>query len=454
VTGPITGGKYGVPFTTLPKPLAQQYGYSEQEYFVSGTATAYAPKGTLGLDGHWGVTPTTTAPYETRIVVRRPTDAAKFNGTVIVEWLNVTSGMDSDPDFGFAHDELMRDGFAYVGVSAQTVGINGGGVTIPIPIPGLDIKALKAWDPDRYAALNHPGDDYSYDIFSQAGQAVANSTTVKPLGDLQAQWMIASGESQSASRMVTYVNAVQPVSHTYDGFMIHSRGPSGSNLGTDPALVVPKVGLIRDDVGVPVMQLETETDLFGLKFYPARQPDTDHLVTWEMAGTSHADQATLDYGTESGHEWNPTATADFTSLCGRINDGPEAFIVSTGFAALNVWVKGGPPPAPGPLLQVVDNQKLARDGDGNVLGGVRSAQADVPTETLTGESDQAKSVICSLFGATTPYPPAKLAALYPTHQAYVDKVKAATQQAVDAGHILAADQAAIVAAADAAKVPS
>jgi hypothetical protein len=102
---------------------------------------------------------------------------------------------------------------------------------------------------------------------------------------------------------------------------------------------------------------------------------------------------------------------------------------------------------------VTDGHKLARDADGNVRGGIRNAAADVPTETLTGEADKAKSVICSLFGGSTPYPPEKLATLYPTHPGYVDQVRAATQKAVDAGHVLAADQADIIARADAAGVP-
>ncbi len=102
VSGPIEGGKYGLPFNPMPTRLADQYGYEEHEYFMRGTATAYQEAGEWTADGKWSIAPTTTAPYETRILVRRPTDPAKFNGTVIVEWLNVTSGMDADPDFGFA----------------------------------------------------------------------------------------------------------------------------------------------------------------------------------------------------------------------------------------------------------------------------------------------------------------------------------------------------------------
>ena len=40
VTGPITGGSTGKPFTAAPLDLAS-YGYVEQEYFFAGTATAY-----------------------------------------------------------------------------------------------------------------------------------------------------------------------------------------------------------------------------------------------------------------------------------------------------------------------------------------------------------------------------------------------------------------------------
>ena len=43
----------------------------------------------------------------------------KFNGTVVVEWLNVSGGVDAAPDWTFAHTELIREGYAWVGVSAQ-----------------------------------------------------------------------------------------------------------------------------------------------------------------------------------------------------------------------------------------------------------------------------------------------------------------------------------------------
>jgi hypothetical protein len=453
VIGPITGGRYGMPFNPAPPSVLKQYGYSEKEYFIAGTATAYGLSGTAGGDGKWSAHPTTSAAYKTRILVRRPDDPAKFNGTVVVEWLNVTAGQDSDPDWGFAYDELMRAGFAWVGVSAQSAGVGTGGAVAKLPIPGFTPEPLRNWDPQRYGSLLQPGDQYSYDMFSQAGMAVARPGPVPPLGGLRATRLIAAGESQSASRLVTYVDAVEPVAKVYDAFLIHSRGPKGAPLSSEPSGSVPKVAFIRDDLRTPVLLTETETDLFGLGFYPARQRDTPRLVTWEMAGTSHADQDQIDYETRSNKVWNTQPGADFTQLCGRLNDGPQKYMIRKAIDALNTWARGGAAPVAGPRFVIDNGTAIARDADGNALGGVRTPQVDVPTEALTGVANPNKTIICSLFGSSTPYPPAKLEALYPTHEDYVDKVTAAANKAVAEGHLQPADRDQIVSQAKAAKVP-
>jgi hypothetical protein len=110
VTGPITGGTHGEQFNVMPTGLADSYGYVEEEYFIEGAATAYQPERELSEDGRWVVTPAGTAPYRTRIIVRRPADADDFDGTVFVEWLNVTGGVDADPDFGLTNPELLSHG--------------------------------------------------------------------------------------------------------------------------------------------------------------------------------------------------------------------------------------------------------------------------------------------------------------------------------------------------------
>ena len=50
--------------------------------------------------------PDQTADYTNRAIVRRPADPAKFNGTVLVEWLNVSGGADLAVDFGYLSNEL------------------------------------------------------------------------------------------------------------------------------------------------------------------------------------------------------------------------------------------------------------------------------------------------------------------------------------------------------------
>ncbi len=456
VTGPVTGGTYGGPFNAMPTAVADRYGYVEEEYFLAGDATSYEVEGELSEDGRWDVTPAGTAPYQTRVIVRRPADPDDFDGTVFVEWFNVTAGVDGDPDFGLTHAELLEHGSAYVGVSAQQVSIEGGQAALPIDIPGVQVQPLKEWDPERYGELSHPGDPYSYDIFSQAAQTVRRPADVgvDVLDGLVARHVIAMGESQSGARMLTYVNAAHPVAGIYDGFLVHSRGGGGSPLGEGGFVLGDGVARVRDDLDVPVLQFETETDLFGvLGFHKARQEDSDVLRTWEVAGTAHADQAILDYNAEMAREVAGEGGLDITSQCGRINEGPQSQVLRAAVAALRTWVVDGEPPPEAPPLEV-EGEAIARDERGIALGGIRTPAVDAPISVLTGDAPPGGSILCILFGQTHPFDDETLADLYPSHDDYVDAVTEAADAAVEAGFLLRADADAFVAAAEDAAVPS
>jgi Alpha/beta hydrolase domain len=119
VTGPVTGGQGRPTVITTSFDLAD-VGYTSAEYFLEGTATAYTSAQPLTADGRWSVTPQATAPYKTRIVVYRPTRRAEFNGTVFVEWLNVSPGRDNAPDWLSGHNAIIGDGAAWIGVSAPS----------------------------------------------------------------------------------------------------------------------------------------------------------------------------------------------------------------------------------------------------------------------------------------------------------------------------------------------
>src|SRR5271166_5417194 len=206
VTGPITTGHIVEPLTGLNQNMPV-YGYEEQEFFVSGTAHAFRSTSTPA-NGRWTITPTTSASYETRILVRRPSNPSKFNGTVVVEWLNVSEG-ESAPDWDFLNPMLMRDGYAYVGVSAQKLGVDGGSALLGTPGSSAPNTGLVGDEPARYGSLHHPGDQYALDMYAQIGQAL-RAPHQKALGGLEPKHVVAIGESQSAFYLTTYADAVQP----------------------------------------------------------------------------------------------------------------------------------------------------------------------------------------------------------------------------------------------------
>ena len=455
VEGPATGGS-GRPFVASTFFDLAHLGYGEAEYFLSGNASAYV-SASLGGDGKWTVTPGEVATYRTRVVVYRPIDARRFNGTVIVEWFNVSGGLDAAPGWIMAHTHLIRGGFAWVGVSAQKVGVEGG--ETPLGMPAVPLKTT---DPQRYGSLVHPGDSFSYDIFSQAAQAIRRPGGPSLLGDLPIEHVIAIGESQSAFRLVTYVNAVHPLADIYDGFLVHSRGGSGAPLSEppQPALPAPDALPIRDDLNVPVLTFQTETDLTFLGSYAARQPDSGRFRLWEVAGTAHADTYIVGVGSTDLGDSPAVANLVLTAMpvpgfeAGMpINSGPQHFVLKAAVAALNEWVRRGTPPPSAPRLEVSAGPPLAivRDAHGNALGGVRTPQVDVPIATLSGDGDGA-SLFALLFGHTAPFDAAKLAALYPDHQAYVSAFNAATDRAVRAGFILPPDAELMKAAAASSEI--
>jgi hypothetical protein len=451
--GPVTGGTRGIHANPMPPGLAADASYTDEEYFVSGDARAHHATAPLPADGAWTVEPRETAAYRTRIIVRRPVDPAAFNGVLVVEWLNVSAGRDSDPDFAFLHPELLAAGYAYVGVSAQQVGIGGGGAILEIPgVPEEALAPLTVWDPERYGSLHHPGDAWSYDVFSQAAQAVLAHGAVDPLDGLAVDHVLAVGESQSAFRLVTYVDAVHPVADVFDGFLIHSRGSGGAALSDDAADAVPPVVAIRTDLAEPVLQFETETDLVRLGFVAARQPDTATVATWEVAGTAHADQSTLDYGAASGAAWDSPGGFDPSAMCGAVNTGPQGPVLRAALAALRAWVVEGTPPPPSPRLEVTGGA-IARDADGIAIGGIRTPPVDAPVATLSGVTE-AESVFCSLFGTTVPFSAERLAARYASTADHVAAVEAAADRAVREGFLLPVDRDAMVADARSVAIPA
>jgi hypothetical protein len=465
MTDPKVSSIAGVPNLLLGAYDIATLGYRAEEFFVSGTASSYVPVGPLSTDGKWDVVPADTADYTTRIVALVPEDDAAFNGTVVVEWLNVSGGIDAPAFWSMAHREIVREGYAYVAVSAQRVGVDGGGLSLS----GFDMS-LKTQDPERYSSLHHPGDAFAYDIFTQVGRLVWDSDSNGVLGELSPETVLAVGESQSAIFLTTYVNAVDPLEEVYDGYLVHSRfGPAApldgdSLLDTSGAASTQPVQF-RDDLRAPTLAFITETDLVGALvisgYYEARQPDYDFLRVWEVPGSAHADNYTIQVGfIDNGlvplgdlvAAYAPTDVLMGQQLSHCINFAPQHhYVLQAALANLHSWVLTGKQAPAGPQLTVSepDPPVIALDANGVAAGGIRTPWVDVPVAKTSGIG-VGETELSALFGSGERFDAATLQRLYPGGPSeYLERFSASLDGAIESGFLLAADRAEILELAEA-----
>jgi hypothetical protein len=452
VTGPVSGGS-GIDLEGTTSFDLSSVGYEQSEYFLAGTASAYTSAKPLTSNGRWSVTSASTAPYKTRMVVYRPINPKRFDGTVIVEWLNVSGGVDAAAAWLTDHVQMIRSGMVYVGISAQAAGIVGS--TGSLGASNGQAGGIKGADPTRYGSLEHPGDSYSYSIFEQGGAAVRRDAATI-LGGLEPKRILALGESQSATRLVTYINALQPQSEgVYNGYFVYSRFGSGAPLSQSPQANInpPTPTIIRTDLNVPVMMFETEADVAVLGYVTARQPPTRFIREWETAGTAHYDTYGLvESMADSGNGTadvktfdtmiNPVSSFDNGAISCPVplNAGAHTYELRAAVVALNNWVITGRPAPQSPRLDVAGSGYVT-DSNGEAVGGIRTPQVAAPIAVVngTGDTSSAGGGFCKLFGTTIPFSAAKLAQLYPTHQAFVKKWDQAVASDVAKGYLLPAD---------------
>jgi hypothetical protein len=436
--GELGDKNHDYPWMTTFHNLAA-VGYVEEEFFYEGTASQFdtpaGQNGTLKDSGH---------KYKTRMIVRRPIDPKKFNGTVLAEWENVTAGYDLDAHWGSTFEQIVRGGYVWVGISAQRVGVQ--------QAP----NGLKNWSPIRYDSLDVTdggaitNDALSYDIYAQGMQALKSPKGVNPLGPLKAKHVIAMGASQSAGRLGTFINSL----HTQLG------GP------VDAYLLYIGGARIRDDIPVPVFKILSETDIPGQ--VPSRQPDTDKYRQWEVVGASHSGRRT---GLNSGSLNRRDGVTREAPVCTypMWPRTPINYVLGNSYDHLVKWIETKTPPPIAPKADIAAREgeipgrngqpartgtinDLQRDARGNALGGIRLAEFSVATSLST--RDNAGNSFCFLYGRYEPFADDVINQMYPTHAAYVSAVKAQTDANVKAGYIQAADAKRTVARAEQSYVGS
>jgi Alpha/beta hydrolase domain len=399
-------------------------GATEEEWLITGEATRYRPTGSYSFDGRWDVEPLETVSYRTRLLVERP-PAERFNGIVVVIWNNVSAGFDG-MFAGPPTPAMLEDGYAVVGVSAQYVGVHAE-------------HGLVASNPARYGSLNHPGDDYSYDIFTQAVRSLSATGEASGgvLGGLKAQRVVVSGASQSAARVATLHNSLHPAG-LIDAYHLPLYFGNGTFLDTAggeeamplkspnwPMRMLPYgTHLLREDLDVPVFVLNSETE--AQLFTTNEQADSDRLVIWENAGASHIGSTTGDrrFGLPEDR-------------C-RGSFAPAQRAV---WHHLRCWLETGQVPPSQPRLERAPGGGLVRDQHGNALGGIRWPHVEVPlgTHRAGGLRDGRPD----LMGSTDSFEPVTVRDLYRTRDEYERSFSSAVAGLVATEVVLPEDAASV-----------
>src|SRR5262245_36676517 len=134
--GPLQTDKDDFPFLQANRVQAvvdlPKLGYVEEEFIVSGTANVYE----WTPDGVKVKAP--NAPYTSRILIRRPANAAKFSGNVIFETFENARSFDWAFLWAASHDYFIEHGDAWVGLTHNPQAID----------------SLKKFNAKRYASLS------------------------------------------------------------------------------------------------------------------------------------------------------------------------------------------------------------------------------------------------------------------------------------------------------------
>ncbi len=476
VGAPLSTTQTSHPFSASvyqKKPLRlDEVGYMESEYLVQGQARVYDRS-------DQGPHAVAQGSYTTRILVRRPKDARRFSGTVIVEPMNPSEDVDLPIMWAESYWQLIADGDAWVGIT----------------IKPNTIAALKAFDPVRYASVampnprtapacaasginafsrpTTPADEsgLAWDMLSQIGMLLkspASHVLSRP-----AQRLYMTGQSQTAGYARLYASlfsqrvAGPDGKPLYDGYLYSGSPPWQVPINQcQKDLPTGDPGLITAPAGVPVLEIFTQGDM-GTNI-ATRRPDSDtradRFRRWEVAGAGHVDPwEALSFAND----------ADMARAHGRANDNaqeacsprgmtptdfPVRYVFDAAWRALDAWVQRGTVPQHAQPLQLVANAEglppdrmFVVDAHGNALGGVRSPYVDVATARWIGATSG--PFVCLFHGFKIPMSHAELQQLYGDHAAYVGKVRASVSDLVSGKWLTPVDGAAIVREAERSRVP-
>lgn len=378
--------------------------------------------------------------------MRRP-PAAKFNGTIVVEYMQEYYGTERDTNFRWNAETLLRSGFGWVGISMHHEGIDDLTQPTTITYAGRTfpmVTTLARWDATRYGRLSVPSTDMSYDMLTQVGRALKTQNFAggtDPFAGLKVQRIMAVGNTVAGERLAIYINAVHPLANVFDGFFLQDLH-EGARLKLSGIPTPPPV--VRTDVNVPVIVLNTTT----ASAERGPRPEGAKLRFWAPTGSSHTTgpyAARISAANERDFGMTmPNCPVDYANTL------PVQYVSGAAIIALDLWTKDGKaapsfpqlPSFTGPKEPVIEPASYF-DANGNVKGGLRTPWVDVPVARYDWRGE-----CIGGSGRTFPFSVEKLKALYGLPQAYHERFAQSARAAVERGVLLPADAEAAIATAN------
>jgi hypothetical protein len=383
-----------------------------------------------------------TAPggaYAVPVTLAFPVDPADHNGFAVVDVVNtVTIGWDdwvlNGGAFPLARvhmgdDLVLGSGNVYVGVIWDKNAVEAlGNGSIAEPADGYTILH------DAAALARNPAEHLPADVAAAPASERVVAYGYSQTGSLLRTWFF--------ERMNTGEN-----SPSFDGALV--AGAAGVCLDLPTSEWVPCEGPLADGAKVIVLAPETDVEWGS---YLERGEHPDYRVI-EIPGVSHIPSSAADFRDHGMPDQNPV---DF---------GP---IFRAALVNLQAWLDGVEPP-PSIMLELSDAAPrefdgaairfVARDDDGNALGGVRlphlrtvlddGREVGAPLGQYTGFAwdYEDSNFFFTISGTFTPFSPERIAALYPDRATYLEAVKAAAEDLAAKRYILEEDAQAYVEAA-------
>jgi hypothetical protein len=396
---------------------------------------------------------TALVPYTTRVLVRRPIDRGKFSGRVIVELLNPSGLYDFAPLWGFSYAHFMRSGDVWVGVTVKPVAAATLQQFDSVRYAQLNFSYKQAQDckPAPTGALGADSRDNSteaenglaWDLIAQVGALLRSSSKENPLLPYNPQRVVVAGYSQTGGYLVNFVNALHAQMRMGDGKPIFDAYVNAASSVTPPPINQCAALLAPDDPrrdilprDVPVITVKTQSDF---NRGPERRADTDKpedvFRLYEIAGAAHSGPFPAGQPSAADLQIAGISAPDASVCKEQRSDFPLGFAFSAIWMQLDDYLVRKVPLARVPRIAIDAQAAPVVDAQGNVHGGWRLPQLDVPLARYSGRSSpvstQASAEFhCALTGSMQRLEAPKLKALHGDRAGYLRRFNAAVDLAV------------------------